>query len=167
MNNCLISAKIGHLMLILAIMQSCEVSAAPQDTSQDSAWHNNQILALVNCRPADGWRVSPSGLRFRRIAGGGTGKRPSSVDTVAIHYTGKLVDGTVFDSSTEASVPPMFPLSRLIKGWQEGVPLMSVGDTFEFVIPQELAYGPKGKGPIPGGATLLFTIELISIRESN
>ncbi|HWH21914.1 MAG TPA: FKBP-type peptidyl-prolyl cis-trans isomerase, partial [Allosphingosinicella sp.] len=79
------------------------------------------------------------------------------------HYTGRFIDGGVFDSSVQRGEPATFPLPRLIKGWQEGVPLMEVGDTFEFAIPYNLAYGPVGRGPIPGGATLLFTIELIDI----
>jgi FKBP-type peptidyl-prolyl cis-trans isomerase len=76
---------------------------------------------------------------------------------------GRFIDGREFDSSVARGEPATFPLPRLIKGWQEGVPLMQVGDTYEFAIPYNLAYGPVGKGPIPGGATLLFTIELIAI----
>jgi len=82
---------------------------------------------------------------------------------VTIHYAGRFIDGAEFDSSIARGEPATFPLPRLIKGWQQGVPLMSVGDTYEFAIPHSLAYGPKGKGPIPGGATLIFTIELIAI----
>jgi FKBP-type peptidyl-prolyl cis-trans isomerase len=82
---------------------------------------------------------------------------------VTIHYVGRFIDGTEFDSSVARGEPATFPLPRLIKGWQEGVPLMAVGDTFEFAIPWSLAYGAKGKGPIPGGATLLFTIELFAV----
>ena len=71
-----------------------------------------------------------------------------------------------FDSSVARGEPAIFPLPKLIKGWQQGVPLMHVGDTYEFAIPYTLAYGAKGKGPIPGGATLLFTIELLAIPDA-
>jgi len=71
--------------------------------------------------------------------------------------------GLEFDSSIARHEPATFPLPRLIRGWQEGVPLMRVGERFEFAIPYNLAYGWNGRGPIPGGATLLFTIQLIAI----
>ena len=93
----------------------------------------------------------------------GRGPHPAATDTVTIHYVGRFIDGTEFDSSVARGEPATFPLNRLIRGWQEGVPMMSVGDRYEFAIPYNLAYGYGGRGPIPGGATLLFTIELIAI----
>ena len=138
-------------------------TAAPADVSQDTKWHNEQMLYLVKLQRGDGWSTTPSGLRYRRIKGDGGGARPAPANTVTIHYTGRFIDGGEFDSSITRGEPATFPLPRLIKGWQEGVPLMGVGDTFEFAIPAGMAYGMKGKGPIPGGATLLFTIELIAI----
>ncbi len=136
---------------------------APVDEVAVTNYHNQQALYLYNLKHADGWGGTASGLRYRRVKGSGTGPRPSPTDVVTIHYTGTFINGTVFDSSVERGQPATFPLPRLIKGWQEGVPLMSVGDTFEFAIPWQLAYGPVGRGEIPGGATLLFTIELIDI----
>ena len=138
---------------------------APADEVAQTEYHNRQALYLYGLKHSDGWGGTASGLRYRRVKGDGTGPRPSPTDTVTIHYTGRFIDGTVFDSSVERGEPATFPLPRLIEGWQEGVPLMSVGDTFEFAIPWQLAYGPVGRGPIPGGATLLFTIELIAIPE--
>ena len=84
-------------------------------------------------------------------------------DRVTIHYAGTLTDGTTFDSSWDRGEPASFPLGRLIPAWQMAVPHMAVGDTIEIVVPADLAYGPGGKGPIPGNATLLFTIELVAI----
>ena len=81
---------------------------------------------------------------------------------MTIHYVGTFIDGSEFDSSVRRGEPATFPLGRLIRGWQEGVPMMGVGDRYEFAIPYHLAYG-RGRGPIPGGATLLFSIELIAI----
>ncbi|WP_423602917.1 FKBP-type peptidyl-prolyl cis-trans isomerase [Sphingomonas sp. MS122] len=137
--------------------------AAPPDLSQDTAWHNRQMLALAERNGGNGWNVTASGLRWRRIAGDGSGARPSPADRVTVHYVGTFSDGAEFDSSVKRGEPATFPLNRVIRGWQEGVQLMGVGDKVEFAIPQELAYGPKGRGPIPGGATLLFTVELIAI----
>ena len=152
---------------VLAIaLASVAVPAIAQDApapERDTSYHNAQALYLYGLSPADGWRQTASGLRYRRVKGDGSGAHPSPTDTVTIHYTGRFIDGGVFDSSVERGEPATFPLPRLIKGWQEGVPLMGVGDTYEFAIPWNLAYGAKGRGPIPGGATLLFTIELIDL----
>jgi FKBP-type peptidyl-prolyl cis-trans isomerase FkpA len=133
---------------------------------RDADYHNRQFLYLYALRPADGWRQTPSGIRYRKVSGSADGPHPSPTDTVTIHYVGRFIDGTEFDSSVSRGEPATFPLPRLIRGWQEGVPLMSLGDRFEFAIPYNLAYGPVGRGPIPGGATLLFTIDLIAIAPS-
>lgn len=138
--------------------------AANEAAPRDAAWHNAQMLHLLALKPEDGWRSGPGGMRYRRIEAGAAGApRPAATDTVTIHYAGRMIDGTEFDSSFARGEPATFPLPRLIRGWQLGVPLMAVGDTYEFALPQQLAYGPDGKGPIPGGATLLFTIKLIAI----
>ena len=113
--------------------------------------------------PAQGWHRTVSGLRYRKVSGSAAGPRPTVADTVTIHYVGRFIDGVEFDSSVARGQPATFPLPRLIRGWQEGVPLMQVGERFEFAIPAPLAYGLTGRGPIPGGATLLFTVELIAI----
>lgn len=113
--------------------------------------------------PAQGWRRTPSGLRYRKVSGRAPGPRPAVTDTVTIHYVGTFIDGRTFDSSVARGEPATFPLNRLIRGWQEGVPMMAVGDRYEFAIPYTLAYGANGRGEIPGGATLLFTIDLIGI----
>ena len=132
------------------------------DTSQDTAWHNRQSLALAERGSAKGWQ-SVGGVRWRRIKGDGSGKHPAVSDTVTLHYAGTLVDGTEFDSSWTRGEPATFPLGRLIPAWQMAVPMMGVGDTIEIAAPSDLAYGPRGKRPIPGGATLLFKIELLGI----
>ncbi|HEX8214165.1 MAG TPA: FKBP-type peptidyl-prolyl cis-trans isomerase [Allosphingosinicella sp.] len=138
-------------------------TAEPAPVERDAEYHNSQFLYLLNLKASDGWTVTPGGLRYRKIKDATPAQRPSATDTVTIHYVGRFIDGREFDSSVGRGEPATFPLPRLIKGWQEGVPLMEVGDTFEFAIPYHLAYGAAGKGPIPGGATLLFTIELLAI----
>ena len=107
------------------------------------------------------WLTTASGLRYRKVGGTGTGPKPSPTDVVTLNYVGQLTDGTEFDSSR--GTPVTFPLPQLIVGWQEGVPLMSVGDTYEFLVPPEIGYGPRGAGPIPPNATLYFQIELLGI----
>ena len=137
--------------------------APAPDRSQDMAWQSQQMLALAKLNGAQGWNSTPEGLRWRRIKGDGSGKHPTVADTVTLHYAGTFIDGETFDSSYDRGEPATFPLARLIKGWQVAVPLMGVGDTFEVAIPANLGYGFEGKGPIPGGATLLFRIELLDI----
>jgi FKBP-type peptidyl-prolyl cis-trans isomerase FkpA len=138
-------------------------TAEPVPVERDADYHNRQMLFLYGLKSSDGWQSIASGLRYRKVKDGSGEARPNPTDTVTIHYAGRFIDGTEFDSSVARGEPATFPLPRLIKGWQEGVPLMQVGDTYEFAIPYNLAYGAKGKGPIPGGATLIFTIELIAI----
>ncbi len=118
---------------------------------------------LNRLEPREGWKRTISGLRYRRVGRATRGAQPAPTDTVTIHYVGRFIDGVEFDSSVARGEPATFPLPRLIRGWQEGVPLMRVGERFEFAIPWNLAYGWNGRGPIPGGATLLFTIDLIAI----
>lgn len=126
-------------------------------------WHNAQQAALHSLTRAEGWATLDGGIKFRRIAGDGTGPAPTVADDITIHYTGSFIDGQVFDSSVERGEPATFPLSGLIRGWQVAIPYMGVGDTAEIAIPAPAAYGLQGRGPIPGGATLLFTIELLGI----
>ncbi len=135
---------------------------APVDPTRTVAWANLQQAALHAPTSADGWTVLDGGVRFRRIAGDATGHAPTVRDTVSVNYTGRFADGAVFDSNA-GRAPVTFPLSRLIRAWQVAIPYMGIGDTAEIVVPMEMGYGPAGGGPIPGGATLLFTIELVDV----
>jgi FKBP-type peptidyl-prolyl cis-trans isomerase FkpA len=152
-------------MIVAALIAFAAAAQEPPATaaaavSPNSDYHFRYLNGLD---PAQGWHRTLSGLRYRKIGGTANGPHPASTDTVTIHYVGRFIDGTEFDSSVARGQPATFPLPRLIQGWQEGVPLMSVGDRFEFAVPYNLAYGYAGRGPIPGGATLLFTIDLIAI----
>lgn len=133
------------------------------DRSQDMAWMSAQQAALATRAASGDWQYLPGGLLWRRVKGDGSGAKPAVSDTVTVHYAGTFIDGTGFDSSIERGEPATFPLARLIPAWQLAIPQMGVGDTIELVAPATLAYGPRGKGPIPGGATLLFTVELLGI----
>lgn len=107
----------------------------------------------------------PSGLVYRTITRG-TGVSPAATDKVTVHYTGKFIDGTTFDSSVNRG-PATFPLTGVIACWTEGLQKMYVGETASLGCPSNLAYGDKGRpGPIPPGATLMFEVELLEVHVS-
>lgn len=97
----------------------------------------------------------------------GSGESAKVGDTVEMHYTGTLLDGTVFDSSRPRGQTFSFTIGagQVIQGWEEGIPGMNEGGTRKLTIPSDMAYGDSGVGPIPGGATLIFEVELVSIQE--
>ncbi|HVF48022.1 MAG TPA: FKBP-type peptidyl-prolyl cis-trans isomerase [Pyrinomonadaceae bacterium] len=107
-----------------------------------------------------------SGLTYL-ITQKGTGRTPKVGETVVVHYTGTLTNGTKFDSSRDRGQPISFPLGqgKVIKGWDEGIAKLRIGDQAIFVIPSAIGYGPKGRGPIPPDATLIFIVELVDIGE--
>ena len=106
--------------------------------------------------------TTESGLQYE-IVEEGDGPKPTVNDQVTVHYRGTLEDGTVFDSSYDHGQPATFPLNRVVKGWQEGIPLMPVGSKFKFTIPPDLGYGSRSMGSIPANSTLVFEVELIEI----
>ena len=108
------------------------------------------------------YEKAEEGYYFRAITDA-TGAKPIATDRVLVHYTGKLLDGTVFDSSVERGQPIDFSLNGVIAGWTLGLQRMSVGSKYELVIPSDLAYGPQGRPGIPGNATLVFEVELLEI----
>ncbi|GEJ55867.1 FKBP-type peptidyl-prolyl cis-trans isomerase [Anaeromyxobacter diazotrophicus] len=112
-----------------------------------------------------GAQKSPSGLVYVPIHEG-KGAQPKPTDTVKVHYTGTLTDGKVFDSSVKRGQPAEFPLNQVIKCWTEGVGKMKVGGKAKLVCPSAIAYGDEGRPPtIPGGATLVFEVELLDIKK--
>ena len=113
----------------------------------------------------EGVTTTESGLQYEVMVSGEDGAaQPSIDDTVVVHYHGTLPDGTVFDSSVERGTPANFPLKGIIKGWQEALTMMKVGDKWRIVLPPDLAYGDRGAGAVIGpNQTLVFEVELLGI----
>jgi len=107
-----------------------------------------------------------SGLQYMVLTEG-TGAKPGPTDEVTVHYTGKLLDGTIFDSSVDRGEPATFPLNQVIPGWTEGLQLMSEGSKYRLFIPSELAYGSKGTQNILPNSTLIFDVELIKVTKKD
>jgi FKBP-type peptidyl-prolyl cis-trans isomerase len=108
--------------------------------------------------------TTPSGLQYKIVhEGPAGGVHPKPVDEVKVNYEGTLLDGTVFDSSYKRGQPVIFTLGRLVPGWVEGIQLMKPGDEFLLYVPSKLGYGDSDGGPIPGGSTLVFKIELLGV----
>lgn len=105
----------------------------------------------------------PSGLRYE-IVKPGDGPAPKATETVKVHYTGTLLDGSVFDSSVQRGEPAEFPLDQVIPGWTEGIQKMNKGGKIKLYVPPHLAYGDDGRPGIPPGSTLIFDVELLDIK---
>ena len=113
----------------------------------------------------DGVTTTASGLQYEVLTEA-IGQKPVATDSVRCHYEGRLIDGTMFDSSYQRGEPTSFPLQGVIKGWTEGLQLMCLGSKFRFFIPYTLAYGAQGAGgAIPPYAALVFDVELLGINE--
>ena len=138
-------------------LAACHPKPALPNQSSASA----EFLAKNAKEP--GVQTLPSGLQFKVVRSGpATGLRPHLHDEVKVHYEGKLLDGSVFDSSYERGQPAAMPLDRLIPAWQEALQLMRPGDEWLLYVPPKLGYGDEGGGDkIPPGAALIFKIELI------
>ena len=118
---------------------------------------------LEENKTKDGVKTTESGLQYKVIREG-SGAVPGLADSAVCHYTGKLIDGRVFDSSVERGAPITFPLTGVIKGWTEALQMMPVGSKWELYIPYNLAYGERGNGAIPPYSTLIFELDLLDIK---
>ncbi len=112
-----------------------------------------------------GVKVTDSGLQIEMLTEG-TGDKPSVTDVVVVHYEGRLLDGTVFDSSIARDEPAEFALNQVIPGWTEGLQLIRAGGKARLTIPSDLAYGPGGVRSIPPNSVLVFEVELIEVKGS-
>jgi FKBP-type peptidyl-prolyl cis-trans isomerase FkpA len=117
---------------------------------------------LTKAAAEPGAEKTDSGLIYKELRAG-TGASPKATDTVKVNYRGTLVNGTEFDSSYKRNEPAQFPLNGVIRCWTEGVQKIKVGGKAQLVCPSDLAYGDQGRPSIPGGATLIFEVELLEI----
>jgi FKBP-type peptidyl-prolyl cis-trans isomerase FklB len=139
--------------------------AQQQQQVQQLAETNEQAgkAFLAENRQKEGVKTTMSGLQYKVISKG-TGKKPGPNDKVTVHYRGRLLDGTEFDSSYKRDKPATFPVGGVIPGWTEGLQLMKEGAKWQLFIPAKLAYGEKSAGPMIGpNATLIFDVELVSV----
>ena len=163
-----------RILLAAAAALTLTACASTPDTPYDFSgastqanWDAGNAAYLSWNAARGGWTTTASGLQYRRVGPARpSGRQPASTDTVKVHYRGTFVDGREFDSSYARNEPAEFPLNRVIKGWTEGVGLMRVGETFEFVIPAALGYGERwvGGDELPPNSTLLFTVELLDLK---
>ena len=151
--------------LLMALDQETKVKQQEmaEKAAQDSLAEGQKFLE-ENAKK-EGVMVTDSGIQYQ-ILTPAEGEKPAATDTVKVHYKGTFLNGETFDSSYDRGQPAVFPLNRVIRGWTEGVQLMSVGAKYKFTIPSDLAYGPVGNPPrIPGNSVLEFEIELLEIQK--
>ena len=154
--------------LVGEVMKAQQDSAAAAEAAAESATvagsTNMADYGAAFFKGNSGYHTTPSGLKYVTVVEG-TGASPVATDIVTVHYTGRLLDGTIFDSSVQRGEPTSFPLQAVIKGWTEGLQLMKVGGKTVFYIPSDLAYGEMGTpgGPIGPNQDLIFEVELLGI----
>jgi FKBP-type peptidyl-prolyl cis-trans isomerase len=151
------------------IMELQKSAMAKAEEKQIAAAEKNlkagEAFLAANAKK-EGVKTTASGLQYKVIKAG-TGASPKPTDIVKVHYTGTLVDGTVFDSSVQRGEPATFPVNGVIPGWTEALQLMKVGDKWQLVIPSKLAYGEQGPRAIGPNSTLIFDVELLGIEKSD
>ncbi|HSP57090.1 MAG TPA: FKBP-type peptidyl-prolyl cis-trans isomerase [Halomonas sp.] len=151
-----------------ALMRFQEEAATTREAETEAQSASNREAGeayLAENAERDDVETTDSGLQYRELEAG-DGATPEADSSVEVHYEGALTDGTVFDSSYERGEPVSFRVDQVIEGWQEALQMMSVGDTWEIVIPAELAYGAQGQGPIGPHETLVFKVELLGVDDN-
>jgi FKBP-type peptidyl-prolyl cis-trans isomerase len=154
--------QIGTIMMAWQQEMSAKKEALTQQECAKNIKTGEDFLAANKAKP--GVIELPSGLQYKIIKEG-VGVPPADTDVVTVHYTGTLIDGTVFDSSRERGEPIEFPVNGVIAGWTEALQLMKPGAQYMLYIPAKLAYGDKKTGPIPEGSTLIFDVELLKFEK--
>lgn len=145
----------------ITVIPEIDYSALPDAALEPAAW-------MAQNAKRDGVNVRPSGLQYTvNRQGDAAGTSPSLGQIVQVHYEGRLLDGTVFDSSYERGRPSEFPSDRLVPGWVEALSIMKPGDQWTLYVPPELGYGERGREPvIPGNAVMVFKMELLGVDNS-
>lgn len=155
--------SLAGLLLAASLSASAALAQQNSDGEDNDEATDPDVLYLQENAKRDGIIIRPSGLQIRIIKRG-DGDLPDPTSMVAVHYEGRLVDGTIFDSSYARGEPAEFPVNGVIKGWTEALILMQVGSEWEIVMPASIAYGDEGTGQTIGpGATLIFKVELLSV----
>lgn len=155
-------------MVVAALIVVLGLFMVQRAFANKDVWQENlaQGAAFLEAnKTKEGVITTRSGLQYLVLEEGTGTRKPGPRDTVRVHYHGTLLDGTVFDSSLERGQPIEFALRQVIKGWQEGLQLMTVGDKVRLFVPSELAYGNRAVGrTITPGSTLIFDVELLAIK---
>ena len=147
-----------------AITQCISAYQMKASEAKSSASKAEGVAYLAKNAKRPGVITLPSGLQYEILKAGTDNTKPTLASTVTCHYTGTLINGTKFDSSVDRGTPASFPLGNVIRGWQEGLQLMTVGSKWRFVIPADLAYGDNAPPAIGPGATLIFEVELLGVQ---
>ena len=146
------------MMALQQKVQKKMIEVAKQNLEKANAY-------LEANKKKDGVQTTRTGLQYQVIKTG-TGKQPTVTDTVVCHYEGKLINGTVFDSSIKRNEPASFPVSKVVPGWTEALQRMKVGDKWLLTLPPSLAYGEAGSPPVIGpNETLIFELELLDVKK--
>ena len=140
--------------------QMAKMEARQQETAKTNQEKGQAFLTENKAK--EGVKTTASGLQYT-VKTEGSGARPKATDVVTVHYEGRLIDGTVFDSSIKRGEPATFALNQVIPGWTEGLQLMKEGGEYTFYIPSELAYGEQGNPSIPPNSVLVFDVQLIKV----
>jgi len=141
-------------------MQEAQAKKAAEESAKNKELGKQFLMENAE---KDGVMTTASGLQYK-VLREGTGAKPGPMSTVEVNYEGRLIDGTIFDSSYKNGKSISFPLNGVIKGWTEGLQLMNVGSMYELYIPSELGYGDRSIPGIPAGSTLIFKVELLGIQ---
>jgi len=152
------------LLIALFLIAGCTDFEAKEKLAEQNRQQGVAFLAANAGK--DGIIVRPSGLQYK-VLRQGSGSKPTITDSVTVHYRGTLIDGSEFDSSYDRGEPSTFAVNGVIRGWTEGLQLMSVGSRYLLFVPSALAYGSGGKGDKIGPeATLIFDVELLAVNDS-
>ena len=149
----------GNISLAMQKKRKDEAAKQAEEASGNLA---KGAAFLEENKSKEGVVTLESGLQYKIIQAG-DGKSPTITDQVKVNYKGTLIDGTQFDSSFDRGQPAVFGVNRVVKGWQEGIPLMKEGAKWQFFIPSELGYGMRGRPNIPAGSVLIFQVDLLEV----
>jgi FKBP-type peptidyl-prolyl cis-trans isomerase FklB len=156
------SVSLVTMTLALGLFAGCAPKENSSVASAGASSGDGEAFLATNAKQP-GVITTASGLEYKVIKTG-TGAKPQLSDKVKVHYTGTLINGTVFDSSVERGEPAVFPVGAVIPGWVEALQLMRVGDKWQLFIPAKLAYGEQSPSPaIPPNSPLIFEVELLNI----